>query len=71
MTTHNNNEFQSFTKTRWEWNEETDEWVQVTETFGREVTGEWNRSESGEWTGWSTERRWDRNEDGEWQERSR
>lgn len=60
----NDNEFQSFTKTRWNWNEETDEWQQVTETFGREVTGEWWRDEVGSWTGWHTMNSWNRDENG-------
>lgn len=49
------NQFQSFTKTRWVWNEVTDEWQQVTETFGRVVTGEWWRDEDGRWNGWNTQ----------------
>ena len=60
----NDNEFQSFTKTRWTWNEETDEWQQVTETFGREVTGEWRRDQNGNWTGWHTDRSWSRDDNG-------
>ena len=60
----NDNEFQSFTKTRWAWNEETDEWEQVTETFGRTVTGEWRRGQDGTWTGWHTVTSWSRDETG-------
>ena len=57
------NEMKSFTKTRWEWNEETDEWFQVTETFGREVTGEWQRKENGEWMGWHDDNSCDRRDE--------
>ena len=59
-----NNDFETFTKTRWEWNEETDEWKQVEETFGREVTGEWRRDENGEWHGWHNFTSWRRDENG-------
>lgn len=64
----NDKEFQTFTKTRWQWNEETSQWEHVTETFGRVVTGEWWRDESGEWTGWHTDHFWSRDENGQFVE---